>query len=51
MVSALTSDRLGHGAVVHYQTLRTNLASIGVANALGYQDLASALGVRLQRFV
>jgi GNAT superfamily N-acetyltransferase len=49
VVSALTANRLADGAVLHYQTLRANLASVAVARALGYRDLATALGVRLQR--
>lgn len=48
MVSALTAWALAQGASVHYQTLRANVASVAIARALGYQDLASALAVRLR---
>lgn len=49
VVSALTANRLATGLVLHYQTLRFNVASVGVARALGYHDLATALAIRLQR--
>lgn len=48
MVSALTAWALAQGASVHYQTPRANVASVAIARALGYQDLASALAVRLR---
>lgn len=48
VVSALTADRLAEGIILHYQTLRANFASVAVARSLGYQDLATALGIRLQ---
>jgi GNAT superfamily N-acetyltransferase len=48
VVSALTADRLAGGAVLHYQTLRSNGASVAVAHALGFHDLATALGIRLR---
>ncbi len=48
MVSALTAWALARGESVHYQTLRANTASVAIARALGYQDVASALAVRLR---
>jgi predicted GNAT family acetyltransferase len=48
VVSALTADRLANGVVLHYQTLRANAASVAIARALGYHDLATALGIRLR---
>jgi predicted GNAT family acetyltransferase len=48
VVSALTADRLAAGVILHYQTLRANTASVAIASALGYHDLATALGIRLQ---
>jgi hypothetical protein len=48
VVSALTADRLASGVILHYQTLRANAASVAVARALGYHDVATALGVRLR---
>lgn len=47
VVSALTADRLAAGSIVHYQTLRSNVASVAIARALGYADLATAVAVRL----
>ena len=49
VVAALTADRLTDGLVLHYQTLRSNSASVAIAQALGYHDLATALGIRLRR--
>ena len=48
VVAALTADRLADGAILHYQTLGANRASVAVARALGYHDLATALSVRLR---
>jgi RimJ/RimL family protein N-acetyltransferase len=48
VVSAVTAWALGRGETVHYQTLRANTASVAIARALGYQDLASALALRLR---
>jgi len=48
VVSALTVDRLAAGMILHYQTLRANTASVAIASALGYYDLATALGIRLR---
>ncbi|HEX9039180.1 MAG TPA: GNAT family N-acetyltransferase [Ktedonobacterales bacterium] len=47
-VSALTAWALGHGEAIHYQTLRANAPSVAIARALGYQDIATALAVRLR---
>jgi hypothetical protein len=47
VVAALTAHCLANGATLHYQTLRANLASVAIARALGYQDVATALGIRL----
>jgi predicted GNAT family acetyltransferase len=47
VVSALTAEWLRRGAILHYQTLRANLASVAIARALGYVDMATALAVRL----
>lgn len=47
-MSALTADRLAAGYVVHYQTLRSNVASVAIAKGLGYVDLATALAIRLR---
>lgn len=48
VVSALTAWALGHGEAIHYQTLRANIPSVAIARALGYQDVASALAIRLR---
>ncbi|HEX2350131.1 MAG TPA: GNAT family N-acetyltransferase [Ktedonobacterales bacterium] len=48
VVSALTAHCLAHGAVLHYQTLRANLPSIAIARRLGYEDVATALAIRLR---
>jgi hypothetical protein len=48
VVSTLTADRLAQGVILHYQTLRANTPSVALAHGLGYQDLATALGIRLQ---
>lgn len=47
VVSALTAHCLADGATLHYQTLRANVASVAIAHALGYADVATALAVRL----
>lgn len=49
VVSALSAWALPRGPVVHYQTLRANTGSVAIARSLGYQDVASALAVRLAR--
>lgn len=48
VVSALTERCLALGATLHYQTLRANLPSIAIARHLGYEDVATALAVRLR---
>lgn len=49
VVAALTARWLSHGApLLHYQTLRANLASVAIARALGYEDAATTLAVRLR---
>jgi GNAT superfamily N-acetyltransferase len=47
VVAALTARCLADGALLHYQTLRANLPSVAIARRLGYEDVASALAVRL----
>ncbi|HEU0026711.1 MAG TPA: GNAT family N-acetyltransferase [Ktedonobacterales bacterium] len=47
VVSAATTWALARGETVHYQTLRANTPSVAIARALGYQDVASALAIRL----
>ncbi len=48
VVCELTARCLADGALLHYQTLRANLASVAIARALGYADVATALAVRLR---
>jgi hypothetical protein len=48
VASALTADHLAAGSILHYQTLRANTASVAIASALGYRDLATAVGIRLR---
>lgn len=49
VVSALTARWLANGSpVLHYQTLRANRGSVAVARALGYEDAATALAIRLR---
>jgi GNAT superfamily N-acetyltransferase len=49
VVSALTAWALERGFTPHYQTLRANSPSVAIARALGYQDVATALALRLCR--
>lgn len=49
VVAALTTDRLASGALLRYQTLEANRASVALARALGYHQAATALAVRLRR--
>lgn len=48
VVSALSAWALERGDSVHYQTLRANIPSVAIARSLGYQDVASALALRLR---
>ena len=48
VVAALTAHCLAEGAILRYQTLRANVASVAITRALGYVDVATALGVRLK---
>jgi hypothetical protein len=48
VVSALTAHILAGGATLHYQTLRANVASVAIARTLGYDDVATAMAVRLR---
>lgn len=48
VVSALTAYCLAGGATLRYQTLRSNGASVAIARALGYVDVATALAVRVR---
>lgn len=48
VVSALTAWALERGLTPHYQTLRANTPSVAIARALGYQDVATALALRLR---
>jgi GNAT superfamily N-acetyltransferase len=47
VVSAMTAHGLAAGGVVQYRTLEANLASVGIARALGFQRFARTLAVRL----
>jgi len=49
VVSAMTAHGLAAGRVVQYRTLQANLASVGIARALGFQRFAQTLAVRLTR--
>jgi GNAT superfamily N-acetyltransferase len=49
VVSAMTAHGLAAGGVVQYRTLQANLASVGIARALGFQRFARTLAVRLTR--
>jgi GNAT superfamily N-acetyltransferase len=49
VVSAMTAHGLAAGGVVQYRTLEANLASVGIARALGFQRFAQTLAVRLTR--
>ena len=48
VVSALTAHCLARGAILHYQTLRANLPAVAIARRLGYEDVATALAIRLR---
>jgi GNAT superfamily N-acetyltransferase len=48
VVGALTADAVAGGAILRYQTLRGNHASVAIARALGYEDVATALAIRLK---
>jgi predicted GNAT family acetyltransferase len=48
VVSALTARCLASGALLHYQTLRANLPSAAIARRLGYEEVATALAIRLR---
>ena len=47
VVSSLAERCLASGAPLHYQTLRANLPSVAIARRLGFEDVATALAVRL----
>ena len=47
VVSAMTDHGLAEGRVVQYRTLEANLASLGIARALGFRRFARTLAVRL----
>jgi GNAT superfamily N-acetyltransferase len=47
VVGAMTAHGLAAGKVVQYRTLEANLASVGIARALGFQRFARTLAVRL----
>lgn len=47
VVHALTNKGIQMGAIMHYQTLKSNSASIGIASALGYQEFATTISIRL----
>jgi GNAT superfamily N-acetyltransferase len=49
VVSAMTAHGLAAGGVVQYRTLEANLASVGIARALGFRRFARTLAVRLAR--
>ena len=48
VVAALTARCLASGALLHYQTLRANLPSAAIARRLGYEEVATALAIRLR---
>jgi hypothetical protein len=43
----MTAHGLAAGKVVQYRTLEANLASVGIAGALGFRRFARTLAVRL----
>jgi GNAT superfamily N-acetyltransferase len=47
VVSAMTAHGLAAGGLAQYRTLAANLASVGIARALGFQPFAQTLAVRL----
>jgi hypothetical protein len=47
VVNALTSKGLKTGAIMHYQTLKSNTSSVAIAHSLGYQELACTLAIKL----
>jgi GNAT superfamily N-acetyltransferase len=47
VVSAMSAYGLATGGVMQYRTLHANLASVGIARALGFQRFALTLAVRL----
>ena len=47
VVSAMSAHGLATGGVLQYRTLQANLASVGIARALGFQRFALTLAVRL----
>jgi GNAT superfamily N-acetyltransferase len=47
VVSAMTAYGLAQGAILRYQTLQANVASVAVARTLGYQQYGQTLAVRL----
>jgi GNAT superfamily N-acetyltransferase len=49
VVAALTAHWLARDVpLLHYQTLRANLPSMAIAHALGYEDAATTLAIRLR---
>ncbi|MDM5317169.1 GNAT family N-acetyltransferase [Fictibacillus sp. b24] len=46
VVSALTSKGLTTGAIMHYQTLKSNTSSVAIAHSLGYKELACTLAIK-----
>ncbi|HEY7782236.1 MAG TPA: GNAT family N-acetyltransferase [Ktedonobacterales bacterium] len=49
IVCAATEYGLGQGHIMHFQALRANLPALALARALGYQEYAATLAVRLSR--
>lgn len=47
VVSTMTAHVLARGLVAQYQTLLSNASSVAIAQALGFQQYASTLAVRL----
>ena len=47
LVSAMTAYGLATGGVMRYRTLPANLASVGIARALGFQRFPHTLALRL----
>jgi GNAT superfamily N-acetyltransferase len=47
VVSAMTRYGLGHGWLLHYQTLLANAPPVAIARSLGYRQHAQTLAIRL----
>ncbi|TMU85843.1 GNAT family N-acetyltransferase [Bacillus sp. BHET2] len=47
VVNALTKRGLTGGAIMHYQTLESNIPSVAIAQSLGYKRLGRTIAIRL----